>query len=194
MEVKLFSNALITKGVNAINTEINAAQALLEFHKGLKRHGVDKANIKEYRAEFDRVAIAYLDSKHKGFRDWLDGAKDSKGTVESPFVNTKGKAYTKRECGALVRALRKRRVETYEKFLTGESKSTIEKTKYTIFAQDVRAIFPRLEAFQKLKSPTQYEMDHLRLIRGVLEHAIAHDPQAKQEYLAFEKKASKMIK
>jgi hypothetical protein len=89
--------------------------ALAEFHARLKRHGVDRANIKEYRHEFDRVALGYLDTKHKGFSAWLDGAKDSKGTVESPFINTKGKCYTKRDCEALVRALRKKRVEAFEK-------------------------------------------------------------------------------
>ena len=192
--IKLFSANLISLGVKATTSEIDAALALAEFHSRLKRHGVDRANIKEYRHEFDRVALGYLDTKHKGFSAWLDGSKDSKGTVESPFLNQKGKPYTKRECEALVRALRKKRVDTYEKHLNGADKTKTERTKRTIFTQDVRALHPRMVAFQKLETPTQYEMDHLRLIRGVIEHAVAHDPQAKAEFNALEAKQAKAIK
>jgi len=192
--IKLFSANLISLGVKATTSEIDASLALAEFHARLKRHGVDRANIKEYRHEFDRVALGYLDTKHKGFSAWLDGAKDSKGTVESPFVNQKGKCYTKRECEALVRALRKKRVDTYEKHLNGADKTKTERTKRTIFTQDVRALHPRMVAFQKLETPTQYEMDHLRLIRGVIEHAVAHDPQAKAEFNALEAKQAKATK
>jgi hypothetical protein len=192
--IKLFSANLISLGVKATTSEIDASLALAEFHARLKRHGVDRANIKEYRHEFDRVALGYLDTKHKGFSAWLDGAKDSKGTVESPFINTKGACYTKRECEALVRALRKKRVEAFEKSLNGADKTTTERTKRTIFTQDVRALHPRMVAFQKLETPTQYEMDHLRLIKGVIEHAVAHDPQAKAEFNALEAKQAKAIK
>jgi len=192
--IKLFSANLISLGVKATTKEIDASLALAEFHARLKRHGVDRANIKEYRHEFDRVALAYLDEKHEGFSAWLDGAKDSKGTVESPFINQKGTCYTKRDCEALIRALRKRRVEAYEKHLNGADKTTTERTKRTIFTQDVRALHPRMVAFQKLETPTQYEMDHLRLIRGVIEHAVAHDPQAKAEFNALEAKQAKAIK
>ena len=192
--IKLFSANLVSLGVKATTCEIDASLALAEFHARLKRHGVDRANIKEYRYEFDRVAMAYLDSKHTGFIAWLDGAKDSKGTVESPFLNGKGKPYTKRECEALIRALRKRRVEAYEKHLNGADKTTTERTKRTIFTQDVRALHPRLVAFQKLEEPTQYQMDHLRLLRGVIEHAVAHDPEAKAEFNALEAKQAKATK
>ena len=192
--IKLFSASLISLGVSAIGKQIDAELTLADFHKRLKRHGVDRANIKEYRYEFDRVAIAYLDEKHKGLKAWLDGAKDSKGTVESPFLNQKGKPYTKREIEALVRALRKKRVESFEKSLNGADKTTTERTKRTIFTQDVRALHPRMVAFQKLETPTQYEMDHLRLIKGVIEHAVAHDPQAKAEFNALEAKQAKAIK
>ena len=192
--IKLFSANLISLGVKATTKEIDASLALAEFHKKLKSHGVDRANIKEYRHEFDRVAIAYLNEKHEGFSAWLDGAKDSKGTVESPFLNQKNKCYTKRDCEALVRALRKKRVEAFEKSLNGADKTTTERTKRTIFTQDVRALHPRMVAFQKLETPTQYEMDHLRLIRGVIEHAVAHDPQAKAEFNALEAKQAKAIK
>jgi hypothetical protein len=192
--IKLFSASLVSLGAKAISTDIDAAIQRAKFHARLKRHGVDRANIKEYRHEFDRVAIAYLDEKHKGFAAWLDGAKDSKGTVESPFLNEKGKCYTKRDCEALVRALRKKRVEAFEKSLNGDDKTTTERTKRTIFTQDVRALHPRMVAFQKLETPTQYEMDHLRLIRGVIEHAVAHDPQAKAEFNALEAKQAKATK
>ena len=192
--IKMFSANLVKLGVDATTAEIDAALTLAEFHARLKRHGVDAANIKEYRPEFDRIALSYLDGKHKGFIAWLDGAKDSKGTVESPFLNTKGKPYTKRECEALVRALRKKRVDAYEKHLNGQGKSKTERTKRTIFEQDVRAIHPRLVAFQKLETPTQYELDHLRLIRGVIEHAIANDPAAKAEFNSLEAKQAKATK
>ena len=192
--VKLFSANLISLGVKATTSEIDAALALTEFHARLKKHGVDRANIKEYRHEFDRIALGYLDTKHKGFSDWLDGSKDSKGTVESPFLNQKGKCYTKRECESLVRALRKKRVDAYEKHLNGADKTKTERTTRTIFTQDVRALHPRMVAFQKLESPTQYEMDHLRLIKGVIEHAVAHDPQAKAEFNSLEAKQAKAIK
>lgn len=193
--VKPFTKAILDLGVKATSHEIDATQALLEFHLKLKRHGVNLANIKKYRVEFDNVALAYLDTKHKGFSTWLEGAKELKGTAESPFIKpSTGKHYTKRECESLVRALRARRVDTYEKHLNGESKTKTERTKRTIFTQDVRALHPRMVAFQRLETPTQYEMDHLRLIRGVIEHAIAHDPQAKAEFNSLEAKKAKAVK
>ena len=75
--IKLFSANLISLGVKATTSEIDASLALAEFHARLKRHGVDRANIKEYRHEFDRVAIAYLDEKHEGFSAWLRIAQSS---------------------------------------------------------------------------------------------------------------------
>ena len=49
-------------------------------------------------------------------------------------------------------------------------------------------------AFQKLETTTQNEMDPLKLIRGVIEHAIANDPKAKREYISLQAKQSKLIK
>lgn len=192
--IKPFSAGLVSLGVSATDKQIDAELTLAEFHKRLKRHGVNAANIKDYKPEFGRIALAYQESKHTGFIAWLNGAGDMKGTVESPFLNGAGKAYTKRDCESLVRALTARRMDQYEKHLNGESKTKVERTKRTIFTQDVRALHPRLVAFQKLETPTQYELDHLRLIRGVIEHAIAHDPQAKAEFNSLEAKQAKAIK
>lgn len=192
---KPFTKAIVDLGVKATTHEIGATEALLDFHLKLKRHGVDLANIKEYRVEFDNVALAYLDTKHKGFSAWLEGAKDLKGTAESPFIKpSTGKYYTKRECEALVRALRARRVDTYEKHLNKEVKKKGERVERTQMERDVIAIYPRMAAFQKLETPTQYELEHIKLQRAVLEHAIAHDPKAKQAYVELEKKATKAIK
>ena len=192
--VKPFSANLVSLGVKAITTEIDAQLTIAEFHKRLKRHGVNAANIKEYKPEFGRIALAYQESKHPGFILWLEEAKDMKDAVESPFKNKNGKPYTKRECNSLVRGLTGRRMEQYEKHLNGESKTKTERTKRTIFTQDVRALHPRLVAFQRLESPTQYELEHLKLIRGVIEHAIAHDPQAKAEFNSLEAKQAKAVK
>jgi hypothetical protein len=192
--IKPFSAGLVSLGVSVTAKEIDAKLTLDNFHKRLKRHGVNAANIKDYEPEFGRIALAYQESKHTGFIAWLNGAGDMKGTVESPFKNGNGKLYTKRECEALVRALTWKRMDQYEKQLNGESKTSSKRTERSLFTQDVRALHPRLVAFQRLVEPTQYELDHLKLIRGVIEHAIAHDPQAKAEFNSLESKQAKATK
>ena len=192
--VKAFSAALVTKGISAMDKTIEAGLARAEWFAGMKRHGVNSANVKEFRPEFDRVCIGYLETKFAGLEAWLVGAKDSKGTAESPFVNTKGKKYSKRELETLIRTLRIHWQNEFEKTLNSDTKKTATRTERTIFEQDVRAIHPRLVAFQKLETPTQYQMDHLKLIRGVIEHAIANDPKAKAEYISLQAKQSKLIK
>ena len=192
--VKAFSVALVTKGINAIGQSIEAGLARAEWFAGMKRHGVNSANVKTFRPEFDRVCIGYLETKFAGLEVWLIGAKDSKGTAESPFVNTKGKKYSKRELETLIRTLRIHWQNEFEKSLNGDTKKTATRTERTIMQQDVRAVYPRMVAFQKLETPTQYELDHLKLIRGVIEHAIANDPKAKAEYISLQAKQSKLIK
>ena len=192
--VKAFSSMLVTKGIAAIGDAVNAGQTRATWFAGMKKHGVDSANVKTFRPEFDRVCLGYLETKHPGLSPWLVETKDAKGTVTSPFVNTKGKKYTKRELETLIRALRIYWQNEFEKFLTGDTKKKTTRADRTIFEQDIRAVYPRMVAFQNLKTPTQYELDHLKLIRGVLEHATANDPAAKAEYRSLEAKQLKMVK
>jgi hypothetical protein len=196
--VKAFSAALLAKGVTAINDAVSAGLSRATWFAGMKTHGVDSANIKTFRAEFDRVVVRHLETRPKfpltGVEVWLVGAKDAKGTAVTPFSNTKGKKYSKRELETLIRTLRIYWENEFEKSLSGDSKKTTTRTERTRFEQDVRAIYPRLVCFQKLETPTQYELDHLKLIRGVLEHATACDPKAKAEYMSLMQKQSKLIK
>ena len=192
--VKAFSVALVTKGINAIGQSIEAGIARAEWFAGMKRHGVDSANVKTFRPEFDRVCIGFLEIKLTGLEVWLILHEDSKGTVESPFSNTKGKNYTKRELETLIRTLRIHWQNEFEKSLNGDTKKTATRTERSLMQQDVRAVYPRMVAFQKLETPTQYQMDHLKLIRGVIEHAIANDPAAKAEYMSLQAKQSKLVK
>ena len=192
--VKAFSAALLAKGVTAIGDAVSAGLSRATWFLALKKHGVNRVNIKDFRPEFDRVVIRYLETKFVGLELWLIGAKDSKGTAESPFSNTKGKKYSKRELETLIRTLRIHWQNEFEKSLNGDSKKKSTRTERTIFEQDVRAIYPRLVCFQKLETPTQYELDHLKLIKGVIEHATANDPAAKAEYRSLEAKQSKLIK
>jgi len=192
--VKAFSRTLVANGVTAIGDGIAANLSRTKWFAGMKKHGVDIGNVKTFRPEFDRVCVQYLETRFEGLEAWLVGAKESKGTAISPFVNSKGKKYSKRELETLVRTLRIYWQNQFEKSLSGDAKKTTARTERTIFEQDVRAIYPRMVAFQKLETPTQYELDHLRLIRGVIEHAVANDPAAKAEYRSLEAKQSKLIK
>ena len=192
--VKAFSSVLVTKGIAAIGDAVTAGLSRTAWFLALKKHGVNITNVKAFRPEFDRVCIGYLETKYPGLSLWLVGAKDAKGTATSPFVNTKGKKYSKRELETLIRALRTYWQNEYEKSLSGDSKKKSTRADRTIMQQDVRAIYPRMVAFQKLETPTQYELDHLKLVRGVLEHAVACDPKAKAEYRSLEAKQSKLIK
>ena len=192
--VKAFSTMTIAKGVAAIGDAVNAGLSRAVWFLALQQHGVNRVNIKDFRPEFDRVVIRYLETKFVGLEAWLVGAKESKGTAESPFLNTKGKKYSKRELETLIRALRAHWQNEFEKSLNGDSKKTATRTERTIMQQDVRAVYPRMVAFQKLETPTQYELNHLKLIRGVIEHAVACDPAAKAELQALEAKQSKLIK
>jgi len=192
--VKAFSTALIKQGVSAIGSTIQAGLLRAEWFKALKKHGVKLTNIKEFRKEFDRTAVGYLETKFEGLGAWMIGAKDSKGTIQAPFVNTKGAKYTKREIETLIRTLRIFWENEFIRTLTGESRTKMTRVERTVFEQDVRAFYPRLVAYQRLENPLQYQLDHLRLIQGVIEHAIAFDPKAKVEFNQLEAKASKLIK
>ena len=192
--VKAFSTMIVAKGIAAIGDAVHAGLSRATWFAALKKHGVDSANVKEFRPEFDRVVIRYLETRFKGLEVWLVEAKESKGTAESPFLNTKGKKYNKRELETLIRTLRIHWQNEFEKSLNGDTKKTAIRTERTIMQQDIRAVYPRMVAFQKLETPTQYELEHLKLIRGVIEHAIANDPAAKADYTSLLAKASKFIK
>jgi len=192
--VKAFSSVLVAKGIAAIGDAVSAGLSRAEWFMALKKHGINRVNIKDFRREFDRVVIRYLETRFNGLEVWLVGAKESKGTVESPFLNSKGKKYSKRELETLIRALRIYWENEFEKSLNGDSKKKSTRADRTIMEQDIRALYPRLVAFQKLETPTQYELDHLKLIKGVIEHAVACDPKAKAEFQALENKQTKMIK
>ena len=193
--VKAFSSTLINKGINAIGTGATAAMAKLEFFKGLKAHKVDSGNIKSFRNEFDRVALAYMDTLfEEKVSAWLAKSGQLKGDTASPFNNAKGKALSKRDLEQWRNAIRKNWVDQYEQALRGKLKEAGTKTKRTVFEQDVRALYPRLAAYQKIESPTQYEIDQLKLIRNAMDHAVAGCPAAKIEYASLIKKAEKLIK
>jgi hypothetical protein len=198
--VKAFSATLISKGVQAIGTGMTAAASKLEFFKGLKTHKVDAGNIKDFRAEFDRVAIAYLDtvfSDEKNIKivsTWLKGAEKMRGDAESPIKDKKGKALTKRDLEQWRNSIRKNWVDQYEQALRGKLKETGTRTKRSIFESDVKAMYPRLAAYQKIESPTQREIDQMKLVRACIEHAVAGCPNAKSEYASLMRKAEKAIK
>jgi len=194
--VKAFSSTLISKGVQAIGTGMAAAAAKLEFFKGLKTHKVDSGNIKSFRNEFDRVAVAYIDTlfETEKVSTWLKNAASLKGDSASPFKNTKGKVLTKRDLEQWRNAIRKNWVDQYEQALRGKLREAGSKTKRTVFESDVRALYPRLAAYQKIEGPTQYEMDQMKLIRSVVDHAVAGCPAAKTEYASLMRKSEKLIK
>ena len=193
--VKAFSSTLINKGVNAIGTGMVAATAKLEFFKGLKTHKVDSGNIKSFRNEFDRVALAYMDTLfEEKVSTWMAKSVQLKGDTASPFKSTKGKVLTKRDLEQWRNAIRKNWVDQYEQALRGKLKEAGSKTKRTVFESDVRALYPRLAAYQKIEGPTQYEMDQMKLIRSVVDHAVAGCPAAKTEYAALMRKSEKLIK
>ncbi len=193
--VKAFSAALVNKGVSAIGTGMMATAAKLEFFKGLKTHKVDSGNIKDFRPEFDRVAIAYIDTLfEEKVSTWLAKAGQLKGDSVSPFKSVKGKALTKRDIEQWRNAIRKNWVDQYEQSLRGKLKEAGTKTKRTVFESDVRALYPRLAAYQRIEAPTQYEVDQMKLVRACIEHATAGCPAAKTEYAALMRKAEKAIK
>ena len=198
--VKAFSATLINKGVQAIGLGITAAAAKLEFFKGLKTHKVDSANVKQFKDQFDRVAMAYIDTLYAEEKikspvsTWVKGAASMKGDTVSPFKTLKGKALTKRDLEQWRNAIRKNWVDQYEQALRGKLKETGTRTKRSIFESDIKAMYPRLAAYQKIESPTQREVDQMKLVRACIEHAIAGCPNAKSEYVALMRKAEKAIK
>ena len=193
--VKAFSAVLINKGVSAIGTGMVAAAAKLEFFKGLKAHKVDSGNIKSFRNEFDRVALAYMDTLfEEKVSAWLAKSGQLKGDTASPFKNAKGKSLSKRDLEQWRNAIRKNWVDQYEQALRGKLKEAGTKTKRTVFEADVKALYPRLAAYQRIEAPTQYEIDQMKLVRSCIEHAVAGCPQAKIEYVALMRKAEKAIK
>jgi len=201
VNVKAFSPALIAKGVQAITATITANQSQAEFFTGLKKAGVDMANVRKYKDQFGRVVMAYLDTKYQGavkVEKWLESNADLKGTAETPFLKGKGKQagkpYSKRDLESMIRGMVNFWMDTYVSFLKGTKKGSDSPAAKPTFVKDVEAAWPRMAALQRMESPTSNEVAAIKLWKAVIDHAIASCPEALKVHnkkLANALKASK---
>lgn len=187
--VKSFSASLVTKGVQAITNAVTASESQLVFFMGLKRVGVDTANVKDYKDQFGRVVMAYLDTKYKvkgkvkvTVAKWLADNAQLKGASISPFLKGKGKQagkpYTKRELESLIRGMANFWADNYTKYLNGTKRGGETNTQKPTFVKDIEAAWPRMAALQKLETPTSAEVAAIKLWKAVVDHAIASCPEA----------------
>ena len=84
----------------------------------------------------------------------------------------------------------------YENFLrpVGSTVKNEKKATKSNAARDVVAVYPRLAAYRKLDTPTTGELEMVKLFRVVVDAAVAHCPQAREEWMALERKATKLVK
>ena len=195
--VKKFSPSLVSKGVTAAVDQLTANNSLTAYFKGLKRAKVDLANLKDYKEEFNRVSIAYLDiqlntdfgveeidakRKAKVVTKWLANAGDLAGKAESPFLKregpNKGKPYTKRDLQSSVRGFTNEWMGQYERYLKGTKRDSGKRTEKPVFVKHIEAIWPLRAALQKLDAPTTAEVESIKLLTAAIDHAVASCPEA----------------
>ena len=195
MKIIPFSSTLIASGVEAHKKEIAANDKTLAFHKALVAHGVDLANVKEYRSEFLRMSMEFRESKMSGFKQWWIDAKDLKGTAVSPFKNSNGVVLDKRALDGLLRGFVNSRIETYERYLAREARgangSSKKSAPRSLQDNDVRAFHPRLVAYRKLETPTQKQMDRLKALQEFISDSCK---SCKNALATFNKLEAKNVK
>ena len=148
-------------------------------------------NVAQYKVAF---AHAYLQCLPDEVQKVL-GNKALKGSEPVKTLTGNGKTTDKRGWGATVRDGGSRWMAEYENFLRPVvATKKVDASKKSNAARDVVAVYPRLAAYRKLATPTSGELEMIKFFRVIVDAAVAHCPQAKEEWMALERKATKLIK
>ena len=192
-KINLFKPATLAAAVNYKSSSDGLMAARTAFLGSVKM--VDKVTLKNLAQYKEAFAHAYLQCLPDEVQKVL-GNKALKGSEPVKTLTGNGKTTDKRGWAATVRDGGSRWLAEYENFLrpVGATTKNEKKTTKTNAARDVVAIYPRLAAYRKLDTPTSRELEMIKFFRLGIDAAIAFCPQAKEEWIALERKAAKLIK
>ena len=191
-KINLFKPATLAAAVNYKSSSDGLMAARTAFLGSVKM--VDKVTLKNLAQYKEAFAHAYLQCLPDEVQKVL-GNKALKGSEPVKTLTGNGKTTDKRGWAATVRDGGSRWMAEYENFLRPVVTTKNEKkTTKSNAARDVVAVYPRLAAYRKLDTPTSGELEMVKLFRVVIDAAVAHCPQAKEEWAALERKAAKLIK
>jgi hypothetical protein len=190
--VNSFKPATLAAAVKYKSSSDSLMAARATFFNSVKM--VDKvtmANLANYKGAF---ALCYLQCLPAEVQKVL-GDNTLKGSEPVNTLTGNGKTTDKRGWAATVRDGGSRWMQEYENFLRPVITTKNEKkTTKTNAARDIVAVYPRLAAYRKLDTPTTSELEMIKFFRVIVDAAVAHCPQAKEEWAALERKATKLIK
>ena len=191
--IKLFSDKT-NKLASAMNdANVSLASKREAFFTAVKTtEKVTLAKLPAYKAAFFH---AYLLCQPENVQKILED-KTMNGNTLIQTATGKGKRTDKRGWLATIRNGSREWMAAYEQFLkpAGAVTKKIVRTERTEFARDVVSTYPRMAAYQKLEAPTTHQLEHRKLLQAVIDSAISHCPQAKEELAALVRKATKIVK
>jgi len=192
-KINLFKPATLAAAVNYKSSSDGLMVARTAFFNSVKL--VDKVtlkNVAQYKVAF---AHAYLQCLPDEVQKVLAN-KALKGSEMVKTLTGNGKTTDKRGWAATVRDGGSRWLAEYENFLrpVGATTKNEKKTTKSNAARDVVAVYPRLAAYRKLDTPTSGELEMIKFFRVIVDAAVARCPQAKEAWMALERKATKLIK
>lgn len=183
-----FSPELVNAGVAwFISDEKHTSSQTTLFNK-LDATKIDLANIATYRGEFGRLALAYFVSVYGDeYAAFLaDPAVAGKAAFSLARIGSKAKPVesTKTLMQGQVRAKVRRLTEAYEKHLKGGDKSKRTRETLSTYHADVKALAPRLVAYQKLEEPSTQQDDQRKLLQALIDTSISQCAKAKKWFVA----------
>ena len=191
--IKLFAGTTNKLAAAMFAASSSLAVKKLDFFTAVKSgEKVTLAKLPAYRAAFHH---AYLLCQPEEVQKILeDKTKNGATLVQTP--TGKGKRTDKRGWLATVRNGGNEWIAAYEQFLkpAGAVGKKVTRTERTEFARDVVSTYPRMAAYQKLEAPTSHQLEHRKLLQAVIDSAISHCPQAKEELASLIRKATKAVK
>jgi hypothetical protein len=183
-----FTPELVCLGVAwFVSDEEHTSSQTTLFNK-LDATNIDLANMSSYRGEFGRMALAYFVSVYGDeYATFLaDPAVAGKATFSLDRIGSKAKPVesTKKLMQGQIRAKVRRLTTAYEKHLKGGDKSRRTRETLSTYHADVKALAPRLAAYQKLEGPSTQQNDQRKLLQALIDTSISQCAKAKKWFVA----------
>ena len=192
-----FSPELVSAGVAWFVSDEKHTSSQTSLFNKLDATKIDLANIATYRGEFGRIALAYFVSVYGDeYATFLsDTAVAGKATFSLDRIGSKAKPVesTKKLMQGQVRAKVRRLTNAYEKHLKGGDKSKRTRETLSTYHADVKALAPRLAAYQKLEEPSTQQNDQRKLLQALIDTSISQCAKAKKWFVAEVKRQTLAI-
>ena len=188
-----FTKALIDCGVSWQRDTDRQLNTQSLFFKKLNSTKCDLGNIKQYRDNFELIALAYADSMFGA--SFSSFVKDSEKAGKAVYILkdtaslVEGESKTKTQLQGMVRGYVRRSMEAYARYLRGEAREKNKRTKKTYLEAAVKALHGLTERFGKLEAQNTIESEVNKLIVAARDHATSGDNKAKLAFIHANKKS-----